>query len=433
MSGSPLRRRARGLAPALMALLAAILGYSAVLSAWAAGRGSYATLATFARALTTIEDRHIDAPGGDALIHSAIQGMVAQLDPHSLYLREGRRGWLAAHAEGEVVGVGLELRAQGEQLVVDRVVPGSPAELGGVVEGAVLVGIDGRAFGAGAIEAARAALDGPRGALLRLELGGPARTVEVVRDTFIDVPVRVEQDGPLVYVRIDAFSRGIAARVDEELSARAAQGPIGGIVLDLRGNPGGLMDEAGRLVDLFCGEGMVLETRDRAGALLDRYDAHAEPSDRAEPLVVLLDGQSASAAELSAGALRGLGRAQIVGVPSYGKGSVQHIFAFDEGSALKLTVGRYALPGGEQVQDGRGVVPDLEVPRPRRLRGPAARARAEAERAAPGDAALLAAIEAMAPPEHWEVAPIPRGGSLKERRALDPQLEAAWRIVAAPR
>jgi carboxyl-terminal processing protease len=431
-----LKRGAAVLGPVVGAILAGVLGYAAVLDAWAAGRGSYASLATFARVLTTIEERHIDSPSGEDLIHSAIEGMVGQLDRHSLYIRSGRRGWLAQHADGQAIGVGLELRAQDGLLVVDRVVPGSPAELGGLLEGDVLLSIDDQAFAADALSAAATALEGARGAAVRLEVRsaeGPPRRVEVVRDTYIDVPVRVERDGAVAYVRIDAFSRGVADRVAEELARLHAEAPLGGLILDLRGNPGGLMDEAGRLVDLFCDSGLVLETRDRAGAVLDRYEAHPEPSDRSEPLVVIVDEMSASAAELTAGALRGLGRAQIVGAPSYGKGSVQHVFAFEDGAALKLTVGRYALPGGEEVRDGLGVAPDLRVDRPRRLRGAALRAATEAERAAPSDQGLRAAIEAMARPEDWELAPIPRVGDLRARRGADPQLEAAWRTVAAPR
>ncbi|MFM2244011.1 MAG: hypothetical protein RL071_85 [Pseudomonadota bacterium] len=412
-----------------------LLGLGAVRSAFAAGRSSYGALGVFARALHTIEERHVDGPAADALLAAAIDGMVQSLDPHSAFLAPAARVAQAAATEGDVEGVGLELRRADGPLVVDRVVVGGPAEKAGVAEGAELVEIDGRAPRSRA--EAQAALGGARGAPVRLRLrgaDGATTEITVVRDTFIDVPVQAEREGGVLYLRVDRFTRGVAGRVQALVEAEAAEAPLTGVVLDLRDNPGGLMDEAGRLVDLFCGDGLVVETRDRGGAAIDRYEAKAAPDDRSEPLVVIVDGDSASAAELTAGALRGLGRATVVGEQTWGKASVQHLFAFDDGGAIKLTVARYHLPGGEQVGERVGLRPAPEVDRGRRLRGRLARIEAEARRAAPTDKALLDAILAAATEEDWERAPIPRGGSLAARRAADPQLEAAWRALSgAPR
>ncbi|MBL8617347.1 MAG: PDZ domain-containing protein [Deltaproteobacteria bacterium] len=414
-------------------ILSFLFGLGAVRGAYAAGRSSYGALGVFGRALSTIEERHVDGPSAEALLAAAINGMVGSLDPHSAFLPPAARAAQAAATEGELDGVGLELRRADGPLVVDRVVEGGPADKAGVSEGAVLLDIDGEAPTSRA--QAQAALGGARGAPVRLRLrgvDGAVAEISVVRDTFIDIPVQAEREGDVLYLRVDRFTRGVAGRVQALVDAAAAERPLTGIVLDLRDNPGGLMDEAGRLVDLFCGDGLVVETRDRGGAAIDRYEARSSPDDRSEPLVVIVDGDSASAAELTAGALRGLGRATVVGEQTWGKASVQHLFAFDDGGAIKLTVARYHLPGGEQVGDRVGLRPTPEVSRGRRLRGQLARVEAEAKRAAPNDKALLGAIRAAATEDDWERAPIPRGGDLATRRQADPQLEAAWQALRGP-
>jgi carboxyl-terminal processing protease len=161
----------------------------------------------------------------------------------------------------------------------------------------------------------------------------------------------------VAYLGIRGFREGTA----EELAGAARDlGPLRAAVLDVRGNPGGRLDESVRVADLFLGEGPAVSTRGRAQGS-ESYATHDDDADWSFPLVVVIDGQSASAAEILAGVLVDRGRAKLVGAPTFGKGSVQSIFGYEDGSALKLTVARYALPSGRGIGDGAGLVPDIVV------------------------------------------------------------------------
>ncbi|MEC8422239.1 MAG: S41 family peptidase, partial [Myxococcota bacterium] len=206
-----------------------------------------------------------------------------------------------------------------------------------------------------------------------------------------------------------------------------SEAPLSGAVLDLRGNAGGLLEEAVSVVDLFLGAGAILEVRGRGGRVLERHTAREEPDDRNLPLVVLVDEESASAAEIVAGALQDRERALVVGTQTYGKGSVQKLFLFEDGGGLKLTVARYHLPSGRSIADGEGLQPDRPVAAPT-VRSEAADAFRAALAAAdlPDSerAALLTSFDALA---ETRGAKRPPGSALPPaaRVAADPQLAAA--------
>ncbi len=401
-------------------------------TAWAGGRASYRQVEVFARVLGLIEERHLSGIGGGELLQKSLLSMVGALDPHSQWLPPDAFREHSDRADGRVGGIGIEVDYQGDRVLVERIVPGSPGDLAGIREGDELVQINGEPVKN--LDTARASLGGELGSVVRLGTlrEGVEHIHQVVRDTYIDIRVRSEREGPIGYIRIDQFSRGTAERAALLLAQLEEAGPMQALLIDLRQNGGGLLDEGARFVDLFQSEGTIVETRDRDGKALDRIEAHPDASDRRLPLVILVDSNTASAAELVAGALRLGADARIVGEKTWGKGTAQHVFRFEDGSALKLTVARYHLGDGSSFPDREGLTPDLKVSRGVRLDPRMELALKEARRAAPGDAALVKAIEGLSNSQAQRTLPIPRTGDLNERRKSDPQLEAAWKVALAP-
>lgn len=386
----------------------------------------YAGLDAMARAIHTIQRRYVEPVPPEALAHAAIEGMADHLDRWSHYHPPERWAELAADTDSDAVGIGAQLEDRGGGVEVVRVVPEGPADLAGLAVGMTLTAIDGTDVRSAA--AAEAALNGKAGTPVSLTVGqdDAAEVIVVVRDSYLDVRV---DGGPLGdglhYLRIGRFTRGTADRVDQELS-RATD--LDGLVLDLRSNPGGLLSEATAIADRFLTDGLIVETRDRDGAVEDRVDASSSPNDLSVPVVVLINGHSASAAEVLAGALQARRRARLVGSPSFGKGAVQQVFQFEDGGALRITVARYHLAEGRTIDAKHPLQPDVAVAL--KDDGPRARlARALAEHAPDAatadqwarDLAQLddPALDLEAP------APIPVGAAPIDYLGHDPVLDAA--------
>ncbi|NHC45295.1 S41 family peptidase [Motilibacter aurantiacus] len=306
------------------------------------------------------------------LEQAAISGMLTALgDRWASYYPPSEYASYADALEGRYTGVGLWLRAEesgsgtpaddsdpAARVVVGSVTPGSPAARARVAVGDVLLGIDGQR--PGSVARAATLLRGRDGTSVRLELSGERtgrRTLDLVRTTFEtrDVAVR-PLDAATRIVSVGAFTRGVGREVRDQLAkARQARDAL---VLDLRGNPGGLLDEAVEVASAFLDGGTVV-SYERRGEQPRRLDAVGE-GDTATPLVVLVDAGTASAAEVVAAALQDRGRAVVVGARTYGKGSVQEGTELPDGSALELTVGHYRTPSGRDI-DGTGVAPDIAV------------------------------------------------------------------------
>lgn len=394
-----------------------------------AAENPYDGLDTLARALTTIEMHFVEERPTRQLVDGAIRGMVGELDPHSTYLDPEAYDEMRTDTEGEVIGIGVVMVPRDGRVLVARVISGGPAALAGIQAGDFLVGIAGQA--PSSVEQASALLSGPRGEPVEIvvQRGAKELTMRPVRDRIVDPGVWSDRRDDVAYVRIERFRRGVASGVADQLTELEEQGPLSAVVLDVRDNPGGLLEEAVGVVDLFVSQGLVVSTQDR-GATVESRAASADPTDRAQRLVVLVNESSASAAEIVAGAIQLLGRGTIVGTTSYGKGSVQQLFEFEDASALKLTVARYTLLDGTII-DGAGVTPDISVAPTTEDGGEALRTRLaglaidEAERSE-----LLAMVDALADDA-------PRGavidwtGSLETRLAQDPQLKAAWQAATA--
>ncbi|MFV8750691.1 S41 family peptidase [Nannocystaceae bacterium ST9] len=361
----------------------------------------YTKLDRFARALAIIEQYYVRPVDGERLIDAALTGLVAELDPHTNYLAPADAKILQEDVAGRFGGVGLvvslgyvpELGAAKPEsepesdakapsapepgksrmvLVVDDVIPGGPAERAGVVVGDRIVEIaDKPVAHYPDLHEAVMVMRGPAGSEVHFTFehaDQPARRVAVTR-AIVDPPaveVRWLGEG-LGVLRLRDFQEASAREVESgitELRKQAEQAgqKLDGLVLDLRDNGGGLLDQAIDIVDLFVAEGVIVRTRARQGKLIDEVHAQGPGTIRDLPLVVLTNKASASASEIVAGALQDHGRALIVGERSYGKGSVQAPFEIGGGAVLKLTTALYYTPDDRLIQ-ASGIVPDVLVGR----------------------------------------------------------------------
>jgi len=293
-------------------------------------------------------------------------GATNSLDLYSAYLTPDQLAEVYAQIEGNFVGLGVELKAAAGALLIVRVIPGSPAERAGVLAGDLITSVDGRSTRDLSTEEAANLLHGEVGSTAELTVqtpGSPPRQVTIRRD-HVDVPsideARIlEGSGGIGYIKLTCFQKTTHRDLDAALWSLYQQG-MRSLVLDLRGNPGGLLVTAVEVVDKFVDEGIIVSTRGRSSQEDFTYSAHASGTWRV-PLVVLIDQESASAAEIFAGAIRDHHRGTIVGWQSYGKGSVQGIFplSFTTGG-VRLTTARFYSPSGHPYS-GTGVQPDLLV------------------------------------------------------------------------
>jgi carboxyl-terminal processing protease len=315
------------------------------------------------------------------LFLEAIRGMVGSLDPHSRYLDKADLEDLERIQSGEFVGIGVEVDVHDGQILIHAVSESGPAEQAGIRAGDSIVAIDGAAlFGLRASQIG-ARMRGQPGSTVELTLAKrgstPLRTVQVTRARMHGRTVSVQRlDGGFARLRITEFGGTTAAELIEALRRLEQGGPVDGIVLDLRNNPGGMLPAAVAVAGAFLPEGAVVfsSTGRAPGATStvavsrSHYGQPGSPDAyellpafaRSVPLAVLVNGASASGAELVAGAIQDHGRGKVVGAPTYGKGSIQTVFRLSEDSAIKLTVARYYTPNGRAVQ-AQGIVPDIEV------------------------------------------------------------------------
>jgi carboxyl-terminal processing protease len=335
----------------------------------------YRKLDIFARALSTIEQHYVRPVDGERLVHAAIDGLVEELDPHSEYLRPKEARMLREDIEGSFGGVGMVVIQKFEaepqpRLVLDvrAVIPGGPAARAGVRAGDVILAIEGKPV-SHYVDLRRAimVMRGDPGTKVSFTVerkGQTPRTVTVSREV-IDSPAVTSTylgDG-IGHIRLRDFSETSAREVDralDSLRSSTVDRKLKGVVLDLRDNGGGLLDQAIAVVDLFVGDGAIVRTRGRMGALLDEVGATGRTPWRDVPVALLVNKASASASEVVAGALQDHERALVVGERTYGKGSVQAPFDLGDGSILKLTIALYYTPDDRLIQ-ATGISPDVLV------------------------------------------------------------------------
>jgi carboxyl-terminal processing protease len=343
-------------------------------SSSASNRDRYAALDTFAEALAYIASSYVDEVDERTLLHAAVRGMVEDLDPHSAFLPPHRYQRLRQDTDGEFGGVGLTLGEPPDDRdpawpVVEALVRGSPADRAGMKEGDRVVAIAGTDTASGRLPARawHSRLRGRAGTRVTVRFhrdGWDApREVALVREQ-VKIPTVTSAllGGRISYVKVGRFqeaSAGDLAAALADLRERSG-GSVRALILDLRGNPGGLLDRAVAIADLFLDGGVIVTVAGRAGIITEQHTAHAHGSWTGFPMMVLVDQASASAAEIVAGALQDHGRAEIAGLRTYGKGSVQTFLDLADGSGLKLTTARYLTPSGRSLE-GAGIDPDIDI------------------------------------------------------------------------
>jgi len=338
-----------------------------------ARRSPFEPLAIFARALAYVEMSYVEPVDQEKLVYGAIRGLADSLDPHSTFLDPGEYEILKSDAEGRFAGVGVEVSARDGWLTILSVFDGGPAAIAGLRPGDRFLTIEGEDARDLRLYDAVRRIRGEPGTMVDVAIRreGIERAVELtLTRAFIHIdPVetKVLADG-IVYLRIKAFQDGTARRLsdalDEAVVALHKKGGVKGLLLDLRDNGGGLLDEAVWVSDEFLASGVIVSTRGRGGTTISQYSARRAGTRPKWPIVVLINENTASASEIVAGALQDQRRALLVGVRSFGKGSVQNVFELPGGSALKLTTYRYYTPSGRSIQ-AEGITPDLIAEQPR--------------------------------------------------------------------
>ncbi len=318
-----------------------------------------------------IKASYVEPVDDEKLFRGAIDGMLASLDPHSAYLDGGDLQRLETMIDGNYSGLGLSVQMEDGAVKVISPFRGSPAMEAGIKAGDYITHLDGELIYGGDLDEAVARMRGAAGTSIRLTIFRSGRDepfdVTVTRGVIELEPVTHKlMSGNIGVITVNEFSRDVGADVFAAWKAleTEAGGQVSGLVLDLRANPGGSLDEAVALSDLFLDKGRIVSQRGRAEGESLLYDA--ETVYRGEiaedvPMIVLIDAGSASASEIVAGALQDHRRAVIMGERSFGKGSVQTLLPLGREAALKLTTARYYTPAGNAVQEG-GIKPDIAVP-----------------------------------------------------------------------
>ena len=328
---------------------------------------SFEELQLFADTFDAIRRGYVEDVTDAELFEMAVKGMLTSLDPHSAYLTDDDYENLQESTEGQFTGLGIEIGYRGGFIAIVTPIDGSPAIDAGLKAGDVILKIDGTSTQGMSTSESSTYMRGPEGTTVTLEIGraGESQPFDVVVTRgVIDVPsVRSrELDDGYWLIRVSRFQRDSGREVTTAIESALEQGDVKGVVLDVRNNPGGVMNASVEMASNFLDGGSVVYTKGRHPDSMNTYNA--EPGDLLQgvPVVVLVNGGSASASEIIAGALQDRGRAVIMGTQSFGKGSVQTVLPVSETKALKLTTSLYYTPNGRSIQ-AEGIVPDVIVER----------------------------------------------------------------------
>jgi carboxyl-terminal processing protease len=329
----------------------------------------FEALKRFSQVLDLVERNYVRDVTQNDLINGAVKGLLQGLDPHSTFMSADEYKEMQQTTSGEFFGVGIEISMENGQVVVVTPIEDTPAFRAGLQTGDVVLSINGQSTQELSLQEVVSRIRGPKGSeveltILHSDVKSP-QTVRIVRDAIPLTSVKSKklEDG-YYWIRLTRFSERTTEEMREafknaEKESKSAGG-IKGIVLDLRNNPGGLLDQAVSISDVFLQEGVIVSIKGRRENTEHVYEAKNQSDDVRAPMVALINAGSASASEIVAGALRDQKRALIIGDRSFGKGSVQKIIPLSDGSGLKLTVALYYTPSGSSIQ-AEGIVPDMEV------------------------------------------------------------------------
>lgn len=335
----------------------------------------FEALRRFSQVLDLVNRYYVKDVNQGELLDGALKGMLQGLDPHSTFMTPEEHKEMQETTSGEFTGIGIEITVENGQVTVVTPIEDTPAYRAGLQSGDVILTINGQPTQELSLQDVVSRIRGPKGTEVELGIlhstSKSPKTIRVKREAIPLVSVKSKplEDG-YYWIRLTRFS----GRTDEDLRDAlkkatrecAKTGGLKGIVLDLRNNPGGLLDQAVSVSDMFLSKGTIVSIQGRGPVPERIYEAKDQAGDIDVPVVVIINAGSASASEIVAGALRDQKRALIIGERSFGKGSVQNIIPLSDGSALKLTVALYYTPSGSSIQ-AEGIVPDLEIPfeRPR--------------------------------------------------------------------
>ncbi len=330
----------------------------------------YADLNLFGQIFDRIRAEYVDVPDEQELIRAAIQGMLSSLDPHSGYLPPAEYDDMREGTSGQFGGLGIEVTMEEGVIKVVSPIDDTPAQRAGILANDLIVELDGVSIQGLTLDDAVAKMRGPIGTditvtVVREGVADPLKFT-LTRATIAMRAVRWSMEGDVAVLRLSRFSEQAYIGIEKAINdiyAERKDVPPKGIILDLRNNPGGLVDQAVYVSDAFLNKGAVVLTRGRSETESARYDAQPDPLDAKiadVPLVVLINGGSASASEIVAGALQDHRRATLVGTRSFGKGSVQSIISLGPDGAMRLTTARYYTPNNRSIQ-ALGISPDIEV------------------------------------------------------------------------
>ena len=330
---------------------------------------TYQKIEIFSKVLHYVQTTYVEPIDQRQLMYGAIKGMLGTLDPHTVFMPPEEYRDMKEDTSGRFGGIGLELDTSDTRLKVSGVIEGTPAEKAGIVVGDTILSIDGETIMPDDLRNAVRRIKGDKGTTVVLEVTRDGwdkpKEYSLVRAdiTVRSVSYRLLDEG-IGYVKINSFQERTSEDLEKSLDKleKEHKGSLSGLVLDLRGNPGGLLDQAVRVADSFLEEGIIVTTAGRDPLRKEEELAHRNRSRHDKyPVVVLVNGGSASASEIVAGALQDHRRAVVMGTQTFGKGSVQTVIELDDGSGLKLTIAKYYTPSGRSIQ-GLGITPDVTVP-----------------------------------------------------------------------
>ena len=333
----------------------------------------YEQLDLFGDIFERIRTDYVQDVNDKDLIEAAINGMLTSLDPHSSYLSADDANAMRVSTSGEFGGLGIEVTQEEGWVKVVSPMDGTPADAAGILAGDYITGVDGESVMGLNLDEAVDLMRGPVGSEIIITIVREGEVepfdVSIIRDTIKLTAVRSRTEGKAVVLRITTFNEqtfpNLQAGIDEQVAEAGGIDNIDGFVLDLRNNPGGLLNQAVFVSDAFLDAGEIVSTRGREAADGDRFNATPGDLAQGKPIVLLINGGSASASEIVAGALQDHRRAIVVGTNSFGKGSVQTIIPLSGDGAMRLTTARYYTPSGRSIQS-LGISPDIIVEQPRR-------------------------------------------------------------------
>jgi carboxyl-terminal processing protease len=352
---------------AISAIFAGLFVYSTSLNALQPNAenlpdSKLAAYAKFSKVVNTIQKYYVDELTLDDIIKKSLQGLLTNLDAHSGYLDEKQYKDLKVETEGEFGGLGITVGMKNGALTVIAPIEGTPAYKAGIQSGDIILKVNDKSTINMTIDEAVSLMRGKPKTKIELTLVRKTEAkpfkVAVIRDIInIQSVYSKKLDGDIAYIKVTSFDKKVVDSVKKELEK--IKDPKG-IILDLRNNPGGLLDQAVGLTDMFVEKGIIVSQKGRVADENIAYDASGKAQYKGIPMTVLINGGSASASEIVSGSLQDHKRAVVVGEKSFGKGSVQVVLPIDKSDAIRLTIARYYLPSGRTIQ-AVGVTPDVQI------------------------------------------------------------------------